>query len=93
MSIVPASRKVPAGILGILLGSLGVHKFFLGFNRAGAVMLAITVLGWLTGWLFGIGHLLVGAMSLLGFIEGIIYLVRSDSDFYNTYFVRRQEWL
>jgi len=92
MSIVPASRKIPAGVLGIVLGFLGVHKFYLGMNRAGATMLFITMVGWLTGWLFGLGHLLVSAMFLIGFIEGIIYLVKSDSDFYNTYIVRRQEW-
>lgn len=92
MSIVPSSRKVPAGIIAIFLGAFGIHKFYLGMYRAGAVMLLVTVIGMLTGCLFGIGHLLTAAMGTVGFVEGIIYLVRSDSDFYNTYFVRRQEW-
>ena len=92
MSIVPASRKVPAGLLGIFLGGFGIHKFFLGMNRAGATMLFLTVVGCLTGWLFGLGFLLVKAVAIVGFVEGIIYLVKSDSDFYNTYIVRRQEW-
>jgi TM2 domain-containing membrane protein YozV len=91
MSIVPSSRKVPAGLLAIFLGAFGVHKFYLGMYRAGAVMLLATLAGMVLTCL-GIGPLVVGAMGLIGFVEGIIYFVRSDSDFYNTYFVRRQEW-
>jgi TM2 domain-containing membrane protein YozV len=90
MSIVPANRKIPAGILGIFLGAFGVHKFYLGMYRAGTIMLLCSIAGLVLSCL-GL-HVLFGAMGLIGFVEGIIYLVRSDSDFYNTYFVRRQEW-
>jgi len=55
-------------------------------------MLMISLIGLATGCLFGLGHLVFGVMGTIGFVEGIIYLVRNDSDFYNTYFVRRQEW-
>jgi TM2 domain-containing membrane protein YozV len=92
MSIVPASRKVPAGILGLLLGQFGIHKFYLGMNRAGATMLLLTLAGWVLGHILGIFGYLAGAMAVIGFVEGIIYLCKSDSDFYNTYIVRRQEW-
>lgn len=90
MSIVPSSRKVPAGLLAIFLGGLGIHKFYLGMYRAGAIMLLATVLASVLGCL-GL-HWIAGAMWLIGFVEGIIYFVRSDNDFYNTYMVRRQEW-
>jgi len=39
-----ASDKIPAGVCGILLGSLGVHKFILGYTGAGLVMLLVTLL-------------------------------------------------
>ena len=39
-----ASNKIPAGICGILLGSLGIHKFILGYTGAGLVMLLVTIL-------------------------------------------------
>ena len=34
-----ASKKLAAGITGILLGTFGVHKFILGYTTAGAIML------------------------------------------------------
>ena len=37
------SKRIIAGILGILLGSLGVHKFVLGYTTQGIIMLAITI--------------------------------------------------
>jgi TM2 domain-containing membrane protein YozV len=91
MSIVPSSRKIPAGLLAIFLGSLGVHKFYLGMYRAGALMLIASIVGMLLSWFF-LGHWILYILWVVGFIEGIMYLVKSDSDFYNTYIVRRQEW-
>ncbi|MGD0613893.1 MAG: GYF domain-containing protein, partial [Verrucomicrobiota bacterium] len=40
-----ASNKIPAGVCGILLGGLGIHKFILGHNTAGAIMLLVTIIG------------------------------------------------
>jgi len=39
-----AKSKTVAGVLGILLGSLGVHNFYLGFTGKGIAQLLITVL-------------------------------------------------
>src|SRR3974390_544811 len=39
-----ASGKIPAGVCGILLGSLGIHKFILGYTGAGLILLLVTVL-------------------------------------------------
>lgn len=81
------NKKVIAGILAIVLGSLGIHKFILGYNKEGIIMLAITlVLGIIT---CGIGASLMG---IVGLIEGIIYLTKSDEEFYNTYQVGKKPW-
>ena len=39
------NKKIVAGICGILLGGLGVHKFILGYTNEGIIMLVISVLG------------------------------------------------
>ena len=78
-----ASSKIPAGIFGILLGSLGIHKFILGYTGAGLIMLLVTILT------CGIGGIV---MHLIGLIEGIIYLCKSDEDFVREYVDRRREW-
>jgi TM2 domain-containing membrane protein YozV len=94
VSLVPVSRKIPAGIAGIVLGAFGVHKFIMGFPRAGMTMLGITAACWLLGFLhFPFVGLIGGAVALLGFVEGIIYLVKNDHDFYRDYNINRQEWL
>lgn len=87
-----AGKKVIAGILGILLGGLGIHKFVLGFPVAGAIMLVTFLLSFGTG-LFCLFPL-VGtfALSMIGLIEGIIYLTKSDEAFYRDYAVRKKSW-
>ncbi len=81
------NKKLLAGILAIVLGALGIHKFILGYNKEGIIMLVVTVvLGFFT---CGIGASLMG---ILGLIEGIIYLTKSDEEFYNTYQVGKKPW-
>lgn len=58
--------KATAGILGILLGGLGAHKFYLGKTGKGILYLLLC-------WTFIPG--------IIGFIEGIQYLIMSDEDF------------
>ncbi|MGY3791742.1 NINE protein [uncultured Aquimarina sp.] len=73
------NKKVLAGILGILFGSLGIHKFVLGYTKEGLIQLVISVVT-------------CGAGGLIGIIEGIIYLTKSDDEFYQTYQVGRKPW-
>lgn len=35
--------KIAAGLLGIFLGSLGIHNFYLGFNKRGLLQLLLSV--------------------------------------------------
>ena len=72
-----AEKKIVAGILGILLGGLGIHKFYLGYTKEGVIQLIL-------------GFLCVG--SIIGLIEGIIYLTKSDEDFVKTYITGKKGW-
>ena len=78
-----ASNKIPAGICGILLGGLGVHKFILGYTGAGLIMLLVTVLTCGIGW---------WVMHIIGLVEGIIYLCKPDEEFVRVYVDGRKEW-
>ena len=78
--------RLVAGVLAIVLGALGVHKFYLGLTNAGIIMLAVCLVGSI---IFGIGPL---AMAVVGLIEGIIYLTKSDADFQQTYVVGKKAW-
>jgi TM2 domain-containing membrane protein YozV len=77
------SKKIAAGICGILLGSLGIHKFILGYTKEGVIMLLVSLLT------FGFGAWIIG---VIGLIEGILYLTKSDEDFTKTYVTSRKGW-
>ncbi|MCA9072810.1 MAG: DUF4339 domain-containing protein [Planctomycetaceae bacterium] len=77
------NNKVAAGLCGILLGSLGIHKFLLGMTTPGIIMLLITLLT------CGMGGAVTGT---IGLIEGILYLTKSDEEFYELYAIEKREW-
>ena len=88
-----SEKKILAGILGILLGSLGVHKFVLGYSKEGTIMLGLTLAGWvLTFCTFGLTFFLPLAVSVIGLVEGIIYLAKSDEEFAATYIEGNKPW-
>lgn len=74
-----AEKKLPAGICGILSGWLGIHKFILGYTKQGIIQIIISVVT-------------CGAGAIVGVIEGIIYLTKSDEDFVKTYIHNKRCW-
>jgi len=85
-------KKIAAGICGIFLGSFGVHKFILGLNSGGTVMLTIWLLSFVTGVCVILPLFGAFAIQIIGVIEGIIYLTKSDEDFYQSYAVQKKNW-
>ncbi len=74
-----ADKKVVYAIVAILIGGLGIHKFMMGYSKEGVIQLVISVLT-------------CGAGGIIGLIEGIIYLTKSDEDFVKTYIQGRKGW-
>ena len=72
------SKRIVCGVTGILLGSLGVHKFILGYTKEGIIQLLLS-------FACGIG-------GVIGLIEGIIYLTKSDDEFVQTYQMGHKGW-
>jgi TM2 domain-containing membrane protein YozV len=81
------SKKIAAGVCGILLGSFGIHKFVLGYPVQGAIMLATSLLGGAMS-----GGALTIAMSIVGLIEGIKYLCTPAVQFEEEYVVGQRGW-
>lgn len=78
-------NKIVAALLAFFLGTLGIHKFYLGKTTAGIIMLVCGTIGWLL--------ILPGLISaLIAFIEFIIYLVKSDEEFHRDYVVGNKSW-
>jgi TM2 domain-containing membrane protein YozV len=72
------NKKVLAGVLALLLGYLGIHKFILGYTKEGIIQIVIISI--------------LRISRIIPFVEGIIYLTKSDEEFYNTYQVGRKGW-
>jgi TM2 domain-containing membrane protein YozV len=87
-----ANKKIAAGICGILLGALGIHKFVLGFNSAGAIMLSVYLLCLFGTCLVFVPVVGVFALQIIGIVEGVMYLTKSDEEFYQAYAIERREW-
>ncbi len=89
-----SEKKVAAGVLAILLGALGIHKFYLGYNQEGVILLLITLIGIpiLTFVTCGMGVGLYFVVGILPLVEGIIYLSMSDKQFDDTYVKNRKPW-
>lgn len=88
-----ADKKVVAGICGILLGGFGVHKFILGYQQEGIIMLSVYLVGLvITLVTCGIGVPIPLAISVIGLVEGIIYLTKSDEEFVMTYVRNKKPW-
>jgi len=69
--------RVVCGILAILVGGLGIHKFLMGNTMEGVILIAsnLCCLG-----------------GIIGLVEGIIYLTKTDDEFYQTYVVEKKKW-
>ena len=59
-------KKVTAGVLGILLGGIGIHKFYLGSWGWGLIYLLLC-------WIY--------VPAIIGLIEGILYLTMDENQF------------
>jgi TM2 domain-containing membrane protein YozV len=78
-----SNKKLAAGLSGIFLGFLGIHKFVLGYTTAGVIMLVVTLVT------CGLGGFVMG---IIGLIEGIIYLTKTPEEFQALYIDGRKAW-
>lgn len=71
--------RTMCGIMALILGGFGIHKFMMGQAGAGIIQMVLT-------------FITCGAAGIIPLIEGIIYLTKSDEEFYQTYVVEQKAW-
>jgi TM2 domain-containing membrane protein YozV len=81
-----SSTKVAAALLAFFFGVFGVHKFYLGYKKQGVIMLLTFLFGFI---LLGLPSM---AIMIIAFIEFILYIIKSDDDFEQSYIVGRRPW-
>ncbi|MBE9138411.1 NINE protein [Nodosilinea sp. LEGE 07088] len=75
--------RILVAITAIFLGFFGIHKFILGYHREGFILLGITLISMGTLSLF---------TWLVGLVEGIFYLLKSDRQFQTQYVENKRRW-
>jgi len=73
------SKRVLCGVMGLLLGGFGIHRFVIGDVTGGILRIVISVVT-------------CGLGGMIGFIEGIIYLTKTDEQFIKEYQVGKKAW-
>ena len=82
-----SNKKLAAGLTGIFLGAFGVHKFILGSTKPAVIMLVVSLAGGVVTC--GLASFVMG---VIGLIEGIIYLTKTDAQFQLQYLDGQQDW-
>ena len=79
-------NRIVAALLAFFVGHWGLHKFYLGKTNAGIIMMACGTIGWIL--------VLPGVINwAIAVIEGVIYLFKSDQEFFRDYVVGDRTWL
>lgn len=76
---VQQSQRVLCGVMGLLFGGLGIHRFILGDVGGGILRIVVSLVT-------------CGFGGIIGFIEGIIYLTKSDEEFIRVYQIGKKGW-
>ena len=82
-----SNKKLAAGLTGIFLGAFGVHKFILGYTKPAVIMLVVSLAGGVVTC--GLASFVMG---VIGLIEGIIYLTKTETQFQAQYLDGQKDW-
>ena len=78
-----SNKRMAAGLTGIFLGAFGVHKFILGYAKSAVIMLGASLLT------CGVGYLI---FQVIGIVEGVKYLTKSNVEFQAEYLDAKKDW-
>ena len=80
------SKRIAAGVTALTLsaggvGWVGAHKFLLGYKKEGLISLLVSLT-----------CVAMVVFNIIALIEGILYLTKSDEEFYQTYIAEKRGW-
>jgi TM2 domain-containing membrane protein YozV len=88
MNGVSPSQRTTLGIVAIVLGFfgfgwLGIHKFMMGKTKPAVISILVSVLT------CGIG---AAVFTIISLVEGIVYLTKSDEQWYHDSIISGKDW-
>ena len=88
----PKSRIV-AGVLALVVGGLGIHKFYLNYIGQGVALLVITLFIAIVSFSITGSPILNFLIVIFCLVEGVIYLTKSEEEFQQIYVEGTKPWL
>jgi TM2 domain-containing membrane protein YozV len=82
---------IVAGLLALFLGQFGIHKFYLGYNSQGVILLVGFIVSVVLSFVI-IGLIPLMIIGVVCLIEAIIYLTKSEGDFNAIYVQGQKPW-
>ncbi len=82
-NVSPKSRLTATllcGLLGWLAWIFGIHRLYLGKTGTGVIMLVLSILGWTTIWIFGLGLIFLAVGGIWQLVDFILLLSGSMKD-------------
>ena len=89
---VSTKSRTTAGILAILIGGIGIHKFYLGRTNPGIIMAVLWGFCFCSSFAFILPFFGCVALGIIGIVEGIIILGKSDAQFQQEYVIGQKDW-
>lgn len=86
-NILNNKNKIFTAFLALLFGGYGIHKFYLGYFKEGFIVFLLCYASMILNI-----HFIYTIMCIIGIIEGIIYITKSDNEFYNLYVKNYKGW-
>ena len=84
--------RTAAAFFAIGTGLLGIHKFYLGYNTQGFLLIVTSFVCLALSAIFPYASIGTAVIFLVTITEGVLYLLQSDDQFYKTYVENRRPW-
>lgn len=86
-----AGKRVTAAVIALFLGGIGIHKFYLGLQTGGLIMLTLSAVG-ILGSCFLFPLILNVVVAIIALSEFVIYLTKPEENFVYDYAVLKKQW-
>ena len=77
---ISTKSRIAAALFAWFLGTLGIHRFYIGKIGTGIMILVLGIVGWSTTWLLGFGYIFLTIAGLWALIDFIIIVAGRMKD-------------